>query len=41
MKDSTAKNVHGNVVTGGNVDSTIDSIVCQGLCQKGQNQGTV
>ena len=41
----TAKNVHGNVITGGDtcIGPTIDrcSIVCQGLCQEGQNQGTV
>ena len=47
MKDSTctAKNVHGNIITGGDtcIDPTIDrcSIVCQGLCQEGQNQGTI
>ena len=38
MKDSTCtatcKNVHGNVVTGDDID-------WQGLCQEGQNQGTV
>ena len=45
----TAKNVHGNVtcITGGDTcidpTCTIDrcSIVCQGLCQEGQNQGTI
>jgi hypothetical protein len=47
MKDSTstAKNVDGNVITRGDtcIDPTIDrcSIVYQGLCQEGQNQGTV
>ena len=31
---ATCKNVHGNFVTGDDID-------CQGLCQEGQNQGTV
>ena len=31
---ATCKNVHGNVVTGDDID-------WQGLCQEGQNQGTV
>ena len=43
MKDSTctAKNVYGtcNVITGGDIDRC--SIVCQGFCQEGRNQGTI
>ena len=34
ISTATCKNVHGNFVTGDDID-------CQGLCQEGQNQGTV